>query len=979
MSTKREFLHAVLPPEQVGLRYCSVFIGKSDISGPVNNRVIQRFHTSIEELIGSTESPPAGVWNTYYLVAVTRAENRKKESIQQHKAFFLDFDLKSYPTKTEIATAIRQFYETFELPRPSIVDSGNGLHAYWILEETVTTYEWLKVAEHLKQLCVEHKIFADPTVTADPARIMRVPDTMNVKDVTDPKECTVPYIGTPISLESFKIAIGYSEGDSFDTLEARFMGVDPMMDSATQNLLGQGLHKELVQGLKLSLNGYGCEYLRMAYLHQEHMSEPQWRSALSIAQHCSDSAKGIHFISNKHPNYNKTDTITKAASIPAPHTCEMFRTAFSQLPPPLPQPTEGKSFCDSCRHKKDIKSPIMLCVTQELATAEDSTITTVDADTGATIEVQVPIHTYPQPYYGLKGGGVFKRVRVDDLEASGDEDVSLQYLQGKKIYDYHIWVDSLQVDPVDGEVIVVCLKQPRQDLVRFSIPFNQITALSVFTEVMSTYGVSAPNYKELMDYFKAFVVKLQNEFTKTVCPASFGWDENYSSFVLGSRRYLSTGEVEFCLPSSAMQDASVLYGMRNLRDVPGATDDIKRQTMLASFKEIIKLYSRPGNEARLFTVFVSMGSPLFAFFDNIDGMVLHLTNKESGVGKSTVQHVANAVWGIPNNQTLMSLSDTKLAILQRLGVLRHVAMCIDELTTVEADKLCQFIFDISQGRGRHRMEANTNRMRQNVTSWRVPVITSGNNGLHQLMTKHKMVADGEAMRTLELEITRDLTLSNAEGKAITDRLFSTDIMMGYGIAGDILLRYYVPHADECRAKLMKVREQFDRDASLTQRERFYSALCAIALVAAEISKDLGFHDIDMEAFYQWTIEMCKHSAAAAATARIPLVEQFKEFLHEMSPNTLITTQVDSKIAIMQAPATNQITYVRIMKDKDLIYIMQTKLRSWCTDRSIPYNDVLEMIEKHCQGARDKRCNFDLSNPVAVRCIRMPASLVYSES
>ena len=977
MITKREFLHAVLPPEQTGLRYCSVFIGKSDISGPVSNRVIQRFHTSIDELISSTETPPAGVWNTYYLVAVTRAENRKKESIQQHKAFFLDFDLKSYPTKGEIAAVLKHFYEMFELPMPTIVDSGNGLHAYWILDEAISTFEWLKVAEHLKKVCTEHKIYADPSVTSDPARIMRVPDTMNVKDASDPKPCAVAILNPSVSLESFKIAIGYSEGDSFDTLEAQYQSTDPMMDAATQNLLGAGLHKEFVHGLKLSLNGYGCEYMRLAYLHQDKMSEPQWRSALSVAQHCSDGVKGVHFISNKHPNYNKADTTAKAAAIPYPHTCETFKSTFAQLNPGVPKPPEGKSYCDLCRHKKDIKSPIMLCVTQELATAEDSTITTVDADTGATVEVQVPIHTYPQPYYGLKGGGVFKRVRVDDLEASGDEDVSLQYLQGKKIYDYHIWVDSLQVDPIEGEVIVICLKQPRQDLVRFSIPFSQITALAIFTEVMSTYGVSAPNYKDLMEYFKAFVIKLQNESVKTICPASFGWDENYSSFVLGNRRYLSTGEVEFCLPSSAMQDAAALYGMRNLRDVPGATDDIKRQTMLASFKEIIKLYSRPGNEARLFTVFVSMGSPLFAFFDNIDGMVLHLTNKESGVGKSTVQHVANSVWGIPNNQTLMSLSDTKLAILQRLGVLRHVAMCIDELTTVEADKLCQFIFDISQGRGRHRMEANSNRMRQNVTSWRVPVITSGNNGLHQLMTKHKMVADGEAMRTLELEITRDLSLSNAEGKAITDRLFSTDIMMGYGITGDILLRYYVPHADECRAKLMQVREQFDRDAALTQRERFYSALCAIAIVAAEITKDLGFHDIDLEEFYKWTIEMCKHAASAAATARMPLIDQFKEFLHEMTPNTLVTTMIDRKAAVMQMPSSHQITYVRIFKDKEIMYILQTKLRSWCTEHGIPYNDLLELLEKNYQGERDARCNFDLSNPVAVRCVRMPTSLVYT--
>ncbi len=975
MTDMMTFLQAVLPAEQTGQRYCSVFIGHNSTDIATKAKVITAFHSSIEDLANTLENPPSGIWNTYFLVASTKSDSRKREAIARHKAFFIDIDVgenKPYASKGDAVTALNTFMQVHELPAPTIVDSGRGLHVYWTLDEAIATFEWLKIAEQLKHACLSSGFAVDAMVIADASRILRAPFTMNVKEPTNPIPCVLATMAPPINLDSFKIAIGYQQQSSFEALESRF--ADNAIDQTSQNILGAGLHKELVQGLKLSLAGAGCAYLAIAYKYQDKMSEPQWRSALSIAQHCSDAEVGIHQISKKHPEYTRQDTIQKASNISAPHTCETFRGVFSMMHPDIPAPPEGKSYCDKCPRKNELKSPIMLCVTQEMATEDDSNFVTYDADTGAEIEVQVPVHTYPVPYYGLKGGGVFKRVRIEDDPDAVD--ASLQELQGKRIYEYHIWVDSLQVDPLEGEVVVICLKQPRQGLVRFSLPFNKVTSLNLFTEVLSTHGVSAPSYKDLMDYIKAFVNKLQNESNKIHCPASFGWADDYSSFVLGNRRYLSSGEVEYCLPSSATQDAAQLYGMRNLHDIPGSNDGQKIQFMVEAFKRILELYARPGNEARLFTVFVSMGGPLFAFFDNIDGVILHLTNKESGVGKSTVQHVANAVWGIPNNQTLMSLSDTKLAILQRLGVLRHVPMCIDELTTVEADKLCQFIFDISQGRGRHRMEANTNRMRQNVTSWRIPVITSGNNDLHQLMTKHKRVADGEAMRTMALEISRDTSLSHADGKAITDKLFSHDLMLCYGVVGDMLLRHYVQNVDSLRAELMNIRAKFDKDAALTQRERYYSALCAIAIVAGEVTKSLGLHDVNLKDLYKWVTNMCSKASHTAEEGRIGLTEQFREFLHEMQPNTFVTDRVGPNTTVLRMPSSGRTAEVRLMKNTDTMRINRKTLEAWCTDNGVPFKALLgELVAEY--GAKPS-LPLELSvgpEAVKVRCLTVTASLI----
>ena len=63
-----------------------------------------------------------------------------------------------------------------------MVNSGRGVHVYWPLTEAVSAEQWLDAAERLKQACADNGLLADPAVTADVARILRVPNTNNYKD-----------------------------------------------------------------------------------------------------------------------------------------------------------------------------------------------------------------------------------------------------------------------------------------------------------------------------------------------------------------------------------------------------------------------------------------------------------------------------------------------------------------------------------------------------------------------------------------------------------------------------------------------------------------------------------------------------------------------------------------------------------------------------------------------------------------------------
>ena len=91
----------------------------------------------------------------------------------------------------------------------------------------------------------------------------------------------------------------------------------------------------------------------------------------------------------------------------------------------------------------------------------------------------------------------------------------------------------------------------------------------------------------------------------------------------------------------------------------------------------------PGNEVRAFALFLSLGAPMFKFF-SLGGAILHLTNASSGVGKSTIQMVANSVWGHPT-QAMLVKDDTMLSRYHRMGVVQNMILCIDELTNLPSE------------------------------------------------------------------------------------------------------------------------------------------------------------------------------------------------------------------------------------------------------------------------------------------------------
>src|SRR6185312_9136845 len=114
-------------------------------------------------------------------IAVGTYDNRR-QAPKAKRALFLDLDPKDLGSKRNAAKELGLFCRATGLPMPAIlVDSGSGLHAYWPFDSDLGVGAWRALAGQLKAKCIELGLKADHACTADAARILRVPTTLNHK------------------------------------------------------------------------------------------------------------------------------------------------------------------------------------------------------------------------------------------------------------------------------------------------------------------------------------------------------------------------------------------------------------------------------------------------------------------------------------------------------------------------------------------------------------------------------------------------------------------------------------------------------------------------------------------------------------------------------------------------------------------------------------------------------------------------------
>lgn len=111
---------------------------------------------------------------------------RKKQYTKWCRTLYADLDCKGeegqYATKVEALKHVSDLVNNGKLLKPSkIVDSGAGIHLYWLFDDEIAVGRWQPIADQFKQYLKNEGLKLDPTVTTDSARILRLPGSFNKK------------------------------------------------------------------------------------------------------------------------------------------------------------------------------------------------------------------------------------------------------------------------------------------------------------------------------------------------------------------------------------------------------------------------------------------------------------------------------------------------------------------------------------------------------------------------------------------------------------------------------------------------------------------------------------------------------------------------------------------------------------------------------------------------------------------------------
>jgi len=928
-------INSVVP--SIGTYCLTTILGKS---------IVQTFHTDKDELVtAGLEASKAGK-NAYYAMASFKdASTRTQGNVAWLKAFWLDVDckdkdpLKDYADKDAGIVAISQFCERQSLPRPTIVDSGNGWHVYWVLEEAIDRATWQPVAEMLKVLCLQDGLRIDPACTADAARILRIPNTKNYRFDT-PSNVSVVLQGKDVMFDGFKglIELAYNSLANKPSILIAGTPTKKEMSAVTKALLGNStaLFKKIMQR---SMAGTGCQQILDAVTEQDRIDEPMWRAVLSIAQSCSDNDTAIHLVSQNHPDYDFDATIHKAEQTKGPYSCKVIDGLRSGV-------------CSSCPSYGKLTGPIQLGNTIIAATAP-VTITiapapvqvpvpvlatngadsTTDIDPIAPVDIakidaslalfyvnqtKVTIPVPPKPYLRGQNGGVYKSTKLEDGTT-----------EDKLVYDDDLYAYARLYDPEEGQVLACRLHTPKDGIRVFNIPLKSVGSRDRLREILCSKGVAAldPEIAELSRYLMASTKELKHMQSEEQARTQMGWQED-KSFVVGTREYSKAG-IRNCPPSNSTVNYQKMFRMEG---------------DMASWRKVVDVYGAKGFEVHQFVFFMALSSPLMKAIKQ-PGMLTTLISDESGVGKTTLGMLCNSVWGNPREMLSMP-HDTLNATVNRMGVFNSVSLILDEFTNKSPEVCSEIVYMATMGRGKNRSTISGVE-RVNNTTWNLNTFATANAALRDKLGSLKASAEGENMRLFEFDMRGTPVLP----KAIADAVFPL-MQTNFGVAGHIMASWLVENEDKLEEMVSQVQRKMDLKFKFTSKERNWSASVAGAYTMAYIAKELGIHDWDITHNIDVMIGNIDKMRTDVAQSITQFDALLADFLVENHSSILVVDALPDANGLFALPKNRNINKVvaRYEPDTGKLYIVAKSMRDYCVERQFSFSSLM-MLSKAKQVSK----------------------------
>jgi hypothetical protein len=836
----KQFYEKALPSQGV---YCVSGIEQT------TKKTINRFAETLEDVFKLVEKTKDQKLNTFVALSSFEGFSRKAENSLFFRTFFIDLDVgegKAYGDKGEAQTALWKFLGGTGLPDPVCIDSGGGMHAYWIMDRDIPTEEYLPYAQKFKAFSLL-KIAADPSVMADPSRIMRCPETFNYK--FDPPELT-SVIGDEIHVYDWDEFKEFLDSNDDTPVKDPLANVKRGLDEDTMAMKKlDNFEWDFVKIAERSLAGDGCAQVKYWLENSTTLGYDDWFSSMNIAYFCKDGDQMIHTVSEDHPDYTAKGVEEKKLEFVKrgkPQTCEYLA---SQHP----------DRCQGCKHRGKIHTPIVLGkalkqVTEPEPIAEHTPAEPSASEINALLGTQTyeaepiretsdtqEIPKFPEflsPYSRGQVGGVYYNPppKVDKKGATHYEDPV-------EILAHVLFPVRRLFSPLDGECMTMHLILPNDGLKEFLLPMKSVYALEELKKTLAFHQVIyTPKWiNNIQEYLVKWSQYMINIGKAQQMRMQLGWTATNNTEEWKTRSFV-IGENEITFEKETTEAPVSPY-------IRGVVKHFRAVGTYERWQESANYLNRPGFELHAMTCLAGFGTTLMPYMST-PGVVISLLGR-SGCAKTGAMYAGISAFGDPEALSVFDSTDNGLT--GRMLGLKNLMFGVDEIGNKDPKPLSQLVHNVSNGKAKIRMQASVNAERVTEMSASLIAIFTTNESVYNKFELHKGSPDGEVARVIEFLMEQPQDLKGTEGAKVGLHVFDA-FKYNYGHAGPKFIVAALEAGDiHIKKRIDHWINRYLTDTGGDSAYRFHQNFVAAVFTAGEIAVDAGIVDFDLERIYQKVI------------------------------------------------------------------------------------------------------------------------------
>jgi Domain of unknown function (DUF927) len=902
----RKFLTIVWPPRGP---YC---IASPWVKPDGETVMAHRGCETLDDVIAYvlTKKQSKDLYFAAHTLKVVREENPKTGKLQTFRThtnmkeacvFFFDIDAGGprdhYTTQDDILNALEKFLFETGLPSPFVVNSGYGIHVYWIIDTPIESLTWREPAARLYWLAQQHKLHVDPSRTKDQSSVLRVPGTFNLKDPSNLRPVVILAEGVVTPTAEFLAQLGSLTGTyTPDTPKTNGKAApEPGLSVAWS---GRCPSADEVADV--------CEHIRTFRDSRGNVSEPAWHAGIGTIKYCDDGTEKVHEWSSGYPGYTAAETQTKLDTwVVPPPGCEK-----------IGHNSGDPTICARCPHKDVAKNPLLIANIVYEATHQP-----VPGPAATSTTPEVPCLP-PAPYtLDMTDGIRDKKTLICDMpmfpinwiRATTNENCLSHWYVKPPLCNW----ERIEILNDELELNALARALRNKGIITTHLKFTKNIHMFMLSYLKELKRHQADLHQ--YDYVGLEIIKEPGK-----PPTDIG-DAKY--FIMYGRKIsVVDGSVTPCIMTKNTQ----IDGM-------GRAGSLARQIALMEF------YNKPQYMAQQFAIAASLATP-FYHYSNQHGVLICLVG-ETGSSKSTGAFSAASLWGHPERYCISGLTSnaTDKARQELEAICRNQPFIVDEITLFDESVVNEIALAASQLGSRKSLKTNRE-FRDERGGYKANLtICTSNTSLVQKINATNPGGQASIMRIFEIKVTQNDARSKIEADS-----FMRQLVKNYGWIGEDFLCRCLPHREAIGDKFLEIQQQLETDIGARQEERFMTAAAATALLGIKLGNKLGYFNFSYKAMREWLINVqiptmrgtVEHERKHMAPETI-----LNEYLEEISPNMCrINKNTRGEIEVLYAPPIAECK-ARYEIARGEVYVRIGPFKDYCNRRHHDYNDILDRLYK----------------------------------